>query len=55
MKKASDKPFLHVGKILLIILAFPFALICFTVWAAILLGKAAAEALGKKKLNARLN
>lgn len=55
MKKTSNKPFLHVGKILLIILAFPFALVCFTVWAAILLGKAAAEAAAKKKPAAKLN
>ena len=53
MKKTSNKPFLHVGKVLLIIFAFPFALICFTVWAAILLGKAAAAAV--KKPAAKLN
>lgn len=53
MKKTSYKPILHTGKILLIILAFPFALICFTVWAAILLGKAAAAAV--KKPAAKLN
>ena len=53
MKKTSDKPFLHVGKILLIILAFPFALTGVLVWAAILLGKAAAAAV--RKPAAKLN
>ena len=55
MKKKSDNPFLHIGKILLIVLALPFVLAGLTVWAAILLGKAAAYALSKKKPAARLN
>ena len=55
MKKTSYKPILHIGKILLIILAFPFALTGVLVWAAVLLGKAAAEAVAKKKPAARLN
>lgn len=53
MKKTSDKPILHMGKILLIILAFPFVLAGVLVWSAILLGKAAAAAV--KKPAARLN
>ena len=53
MKKTSYKPILHVGKILLIILAFPFALAGVLVRAAMLLGKAAAAAV--KKPAARLN
>ena len=53
MKKKSDNPFLHIGKILLIVLVLPFVLAGLTVWAAVLLGKAAASAL--KKPAARLN
>ena len=53
MKKTSYKPILHIGKMLLIILAFPFALTGVLVWAAILLGKAAAAAV--KKPAARLD
>lgn len=53
MKKTSNNPFLHAGKILLIVLAFPFALAGVLVWAAILLGKAAAAAV--KKPAAKLN
>ena len=48
MKKKSDNPFLHIGRILLIVLALPFVLAGLTAWAAVLIGKAAAEALGKK-------
>lgn len=55
MKKKSHNPFLHIGKMLLIILALPFALAGFTVWAAILFSKAAVEALGKKYKAARAN
>ena len=55
MKKTSQNLFLHLGKILLIILAFPFALAGLSVWAAVLLGKAAAEAIGKKRKAASAN
>ena len=55
MKKKSDNPFLHIGKILLIVLALPFVLAGLTVWAAVLLGKAAAAALGKKRKAASAN
>ena len=53
MKKTSYKPILHAGKMLLIILAFPFALAGVLVWSAILLGRAAAAAV--KKPAAKLN
>ena len=55
MKKKSNNPILHIGKILLIILALPFALAGVLVWAAILFGKAAAEAIRKKMPAARLH
>lgn len=55
MKKKSDNPFLHIGRILLIIPALPLALAGVLGWAAILFGKAAVKALGKKRKTARVN
>ena len=49
MKKTSQKPFLHIFRLLLIIVAFPFALAGILVWAAVLLGRAVANTVGKKR------
>lgn len=51
MKKTSYKPIRHAGKILLIILAFPFVLTGVLAWSAVLLGKAA---FGKRNRAARV-
>ena len=49
MKKTSHKPLLHIGKMILIIIAFPFALAGVMIWGAVLLGKAAANMVVKKR------
>ena len=49
MKRKSENPILHIVKILLIILALPFALAGVLVWAVILLGKAAVAEVAKKR------
>lgn len=55
MKKIFEKPMLHFGKIILIILTLPFALAGVLGWAMILLGKAAAESIKKKRPAAKLH
>ena len=45
MKKRYSKPILHIGKLLLIVLAFPFALAGVLIWAAVLLVKATANSV----------
>ena len=49
MKHKTDNPMKHVGKLLLIVVAFPFALVGVLAWGAVVLGRAAAKEVGRKK------
>ena len=49
MKHKTDNPMKHVGKLLLIVVALPFALVGVLVWGAVVLGRAAAKEVVKKR------